>query len=59
MFTVNIIYQNDEDNKHMAYWLSATSTLLFLLQKSLSSGAGRPPQPTSFFGRVTQVSLHL
>nr|GEV34581.1 myosin-6-like isoform X1 [Tanacetum cinerariifolium] len=46
--------KNDEDNKHMAYWLSATSTLLFLLQKSLSSGAGRPPQPTSFFGRVTQ-----
>ncbi|KAI3798106.1 hypothetical protein L1987_33375 [Smallanthus sonchifolius] len=46
--------QKEEDNKHMAYWLSSTSTLLFLLQKSLSSGSGKPPQPTTFLGRVTQ-----
>ncbi|XP_076892183.1 myosin-6-like [Bidens hawaiensis] len=46
--------QKEEDNKHMAYWLSSTSTLLFLLQKSLSSGSGKPPQPTSFLGRMAQ-----
>ncbi|CAI9260809.1 unnamed protein product [Lactuca saligna] len=48
--------QKEEDNKHMSYWLSATSSLLFLLQKTLSSGAGahRPPQPTSIFGRMAQ-----
>ncbi|KAL4578472.1 hypothetical protein LXL04_014595 [Taraxacum kok-saghyz] len=48
--------QKEEDNKHMAYWLSATSTLLFLLQKTVSSGASahRPPQPTSIFGRMAQ-----
>ncbi|KAL8258525.1 hypothetical protein R6Q59_026478 [Mikania micrantha] len=46
--------QKEEDNKHMAYWLSATSTLLFLLQKSLSSASGKPPQPTSLFGRMAQ-----
>lgn len=45
----------------MAYWLSNTSTLLYLLQRSLkaagSSGASnkKPPQPTSLFGRMTMV----
>ncbi|KAI3746816.1 hypothetical protein L6452_09257 [Arctium lappa] len=48
--------QKEEDNQHMSYWLSATSTLLFLLQKSISSGgsAQKPPQPTSIFGRMAQ-----
>ncbi|KAL6978758.1 Myosin-6 [Sarracenia purpurea var. burkii] len=44
----------------MAYWLSNTSTLLFLLQRS-SNAAGapgltpprKPPPPTSLFGRMT------
>lgn len=48
----------------MAYWLSNTSTLLFLLQKSLSAtganGAAtrRKPPPTSLFGRMTMVLGH-
>ncbi|KAJ4722846.1 Myosin [Melia azedarach] len=53
--------ENPDNNTHMAYWLSNASTLLFLLQHSLkSSGAAasnsqrKPPQPTSFFGRMTQ-----
>ncbi|KAL3828327.1 hypothetical protein ACJIZ3_017129 [Penstemon smallii] len=47
----------DEANKdNMAYWLSNTSTLLFLLQQTLKATgtAGKPPQPTSFFGRMAQ-----
>lgn len=40
----------------MAYWLSNTSTLLFLLQQTLRattvSTPNKPPQPTSFFGRM-------
>ncbi|CAN7115428.1 unnamed protein product, partial [Brassica rapa subsp. narinosa] len=52
--------ENPEDNDHLTYWLTNTSTLLFLLQRSLknhstSSASPRlPPQPTSFFGRMTQ-----
>lgn len=48
----------------MAYWLSNTSTLLFLLQKSLTStgaaGAAprRKPPPTSLFGRMAMVLGH-
>ncbi|GMI85728.1 ARABIDOPSIS MYOSIN 2, MYOSIN X1 2, myosin 2, MYOSIN XI-6 [Hibiscus trionum] len=52
--------ENEENNGHMAYWLSNTSALLFLLQKSLkASGANgatpsqKPPTPTSLFGRMT------
>ncbi|KAK8521766.1 hypothetical protein V6N13_021842 [Hibiscus sabdariffa] len=52
--------ENEENNGHMAYWLSNTSALLFLLQKSLkassSNGATpsrKPPTPTSLFGRMT------
>ncbi|KAF6168634.1 hypothetical protein GIB67_005246 [Kingdonia uniflora] len=53
--------ENQENNDQMAYWLSNTSTLLFLLQRSLK-GAGaagstpsrRPPPATSLFGRMTQ-----
>ncbi|GAB4841283.1 hypothetical protein Ancab_022015 [Ancistrocladus abbreviatus] len=52
--------ENQDDNDHMAYWLSNTSTLLFLLQRSLKAAgpAGatpqrKPPAPTSLFGRMT------
>ncbi|KAI4300104.1 hypothetical protein L6164_033518 [Bauhinia variegata] len=52
--------ENQEDNDLMAYWLSNTSALLFLLQQSLKSGgssdttpAKKPPAPTSLFGRMT------
>ncbi|KAK3187746.1 hypothetical protein Dsin_027307 [Dipteronia sinensis] len=45
--------ENQDNNSHMVYWLSTTSTLLFLLQRSLKA-AQKPPQPTSFFGRMTQ-----
>ncbi|KAF8394148.1 hypothetical protein HHK36_020354 [Tetracentron sinense] len=58
----NIERQHNQDNNdHMAYWLSNTSTLLFLLQQNLkSSGAAgampcrKPPPATSLFGRMTQ-----
>ncbi|CAK9184254.1 unnamed protein product [Ilex paraguariensis] len=49
--------ENEANNDHMAYWLSNTSTLLFLLQRSLkTTGASsqKPPPPTSFFGRMAQ-----
>lgn len=46
----------------MAYWLSNTSTLLFLIQESLKPGSAvgatpiRKPQPaTSLFGRMAMV----
>ncbi|XP_011080138.1 myosin-6-like [Sesamum indicum] len=52
--------ENQDNNDHMAYWLSNTSTLLFLLQKSMkpAGAAGvtpvrKPPPPTSLFGRMT------
>ncbi|KAL9226046.1 hypothetical protein vseg_001900 [Gypsophila vaccaria] len=48
--------ENSDDNCQLAaYWLSNTSTLLFLLQRSLKSSKDwKPPQPTSFFGRMAQ-----
>ncbi|OVA02253.1 IQ motif [Macleaya cordata] len=53
--------ENQENNDHMAYWLSNTSTLLFLLQRSLKVAGGvgsasmrKPPTATSLFGRMTQ-----
>ncbi|KAK4363652.1 hypothetical protein RND71_018893 [Anisodus tanguticus] len=52
--------ENQDSNDYMAYWLSNTSTLLLLIQKSLKPdnavGATptRKPQPaTSLFGRMT------
>ncbi|XP_073292332.1 myosin-6-like [Primulina huaijiensis] len=48
--------ENQESNDHMAYWLSNTSTLLFLLQKSLRPAGATPVRkqaPTSLFGRMT------
>ncbi|KAH7690363.1 Myosin ATPase protein [Dioscorea alata] len=53
--------ENEESSDHLAYWLSNSSALLFLLQKSLkAAGTGgaiprrKPPPPTSLFGRMTQ-----
>ncbi|XP_027118946.1 myosin-8-like [Coffea arabica] len=49
--------QDETNNDYMAYWLSNTSTLLFLLQqtiKATGSTPPKPPQPTSLFGRMTQ-----
>ncbi|XP_031262812.1 myosin-6-like [Pistacia vera] len=50
--------EKPDSNNHMAYWLSNTSILLSLLQRSLkASGPNsqrKPPTPTSFFGRMTQ-----
>ncbi|XP_041995217.1 myosin-11-like isoform X2 [Salvia splendens] len=47
--------EDEENNCHMAYWLCNTSTLLFLLQRTLKSpSSSQPPQPTSFFGRMAQ-----
>nr|KAJ0203963.1 hypothetical protein LSAT_V11C500294670 [Lactuca sativa] len=49
--------EDQDNNEHMAYWLSNSSTLLFLLQRSIKSdGANsvrKPPPPTSLFGRMT------
>ncbi|KAA8550677.1 hypothetical protein F0562_002361 [Nyssa sinensis] len=49
--------ENQDSNDHMAYWLSNTSTLLFLLQRSLKAAGAtphrKPPQPTSLFERMT------
>ncbi|XP_057781954.1 myosin-6-like [Salvia miltiorrhiza] len=47
--------EDQDSNDHMAYWLSNTSTLLFLLQKSLKpagAAAATPVKPTSLFGRM-------
>ncbi|KAK1266822.1 hypothetical protein QJS04_geneDACA000156 [Acorus gramineus] len=52
---------NQDHNEDLSYWLSNTSTLLFLLQKSLKPAGGsgatpsrKPPTSTSFFGRMAQ-----
>ncbi|KAK8463508.1 hypothetical protein SEVIR_1G372100v4 [Setaria viridis] len=51
--------ENEDDNYNLAYWLSNTSSLLFLLQRSLKAAGApgsvsrkKPPQPTSLFGRM-------
>ncbi|KAK7378541.1 hypothetical protein VNO80_03984 [Phaseolus coccineus] len=56
--------ENQDGNDHMAYWLSNTSALLFLLEQSLKSGSStnstpvrKPPNPTSLFGRMTMSFL--
>ncbi|KAJ8616955.1 hypothetical protein MRB53_013141 [Persea americana] len=53
--------ESQENNEHMAYWLSSTSTLLFLLQRSLkatgasgSTSSQKPPPATTLFGRMAQ-----
>ncbi|AES81671.2 putative myosin ATPase [Medicago truncatula] len=56
--------EDQDDNALMAYWLSNTSALLFLLEQSLKTGTstnatpnGKPPNPTSLFGRMTKSFL--
>ncbi|VFQ72394.1 unnamed protein product [Cuscuta campestris] len=52
--------EDETDNNHIAYWLSNTSMLLFLLQKTLKASASSQPQtsqPTSFFGRMFRSSF--
>ncbi|OWM87089.1 hypothetical protein CDL15_Pgr026328 [Punica granatum] len=50
--------EKQDDNEHMIYWLSNTSTLLFMLQRSLKatcSSSGTPTKkPTSLFERMTR-----
>ncbi|KAF5195221.1 Myosin [Thalictrum thalictroides] len=48
--------ENQENHDQMAYWLSNTSTLLYLLQRSLKAAGApkKPPPATSLFGRMTQ-----
>lgn len=49
--------ENDESYDHLAYCLSNTTALLFLLQKSLIAAGSAPRRktpPTSLFGRMTQ-----
>ncbi|KAL1203215.1 Myosin-14 [Cardamine amara subsp. amara] len=42
-----------DDNEHLAYWLSNTSTLLFMIQQSMKPTPQRkPPVSTSLFGRM-------
>lgn len=43
--------ENEADEQHMVYYLSNTSTLLFLLQRTYKP---KPAQPTGFFGRLSQ-----
>ncbi|KAJ9169698.1 hypothetical protein P3X46_017860 [Hevea brasiliensis] len=52
--------ENEDNNDHMAYWLSNTSTLLFLLQRSLKAAGASGATPNrksssaaSLFGRMT------
>ncbi|KAK4794857.1 hypothetical protein SAY86_012851 [Trapa natans] len=45
--------ESEDNNDHMAYWLSNTSALLFLLQKSLKASVSTPkPAASTFFGRM-------
>ncbi|CAN4120664.1 unnamed protein product [Withania somnifera] len=55
--TIGSAIEDETNNNHMAYWLSNSATLLFLLQhtlKTTDSGPKKPPQPRSFFGRMAQ-----
>ncbi|PWA66856.1 unconventional myosin [Artemisia annua] len=50
------IESHQDNNEHMAYWLSNTSSLLFLIHRSLkpegASSVQKSPPPTSLFGRM-------
>ncbi|KAI4345961.1 hypothetical protein L6164_013044 [Bauhinia variegata] len=46
--------EDQEDNDRMSYWLSNSSGLLYILQRSLRTAARKPPTPAGFFGRMTQ-----
>ncbi|CAN0905013.1 XI-2 [Linum grandiflorum] len=54
--TIGTAFENQDDNDQVAYWLSNTAMLLFLLQRTLKGNAGGQtsvPQQ-SFFERMTQ-----
>ncbi|XP_056692827.1 myosin-6 isoform X2 [Spinacia oleracea] len=52
---ISSAFQNSDNNSVMAYWLSNTSTMLFLLQRSFKTNKDwKPPQPPTFFGRMAQ-----
>ncbi|XP_057547407.1 myosin-6 [Amaranthus tricolor] len=52
---ISSAFQNSNNNSHLAYWLSNTSTLLFLLRRSFKANKDwKPPQPPTFFGRMAQ-----
>jgi hypothetical protein len=64
-FTCGVDFQQNQDNNDiLSYWLSNTSMLLFLLQRTLkASGAGGFAQQrcrtasSTLFGRMTQVEI--
>lgn len=54
--------QNEDNTKDLAYWLSTTSTLLFLMQRTIKANnttavafKRNRSSPISFFGRMAQV----
>lgn len=59
--TIGTVVEGQESNDALAYWLSNTSTLLFLLQRNLKpSGAPSTPQrrhtpSATLLGRMTQT----
>ncbi|KAE8717544.1 Myosin-6 [Hibiscus syriacus] len=47
--------EDEDSTDHIAYWLSNTSSLLFLLQRTLKAfGAQKPPAAASLFARMTK-----
>ncbi|XP_031129702.1 myosin-7-like isoform X1 [Ipomoea triloba] len=52
--------EDETNNSHIAYWMSNTSMLMFLLQQTLKATASSPlqaSQPTSFLGRMFRSSF--
>ncbi|VVA99865.1 unnamed protein product [Arabis nemorensis] len=47
--------KDEDDNANLAYWLSNTSTLLFMLQQSLKSGGTPFPKSPSLVRWMTKV----
>ncbi|CAN1242723.1 XI-2 [Linum perenne] len=56
--TIGHVFEHEDDSEQLAYWLSNTAVLLFLLQRTLkgTGGSQNPAPPTSFFGRMAQVT---
>ncbi|CAN1789964.1 XI-2 [Linum perenne] len=54
--TIGHVFEHEDDSEQLAYWLSNTAVLLFLLQRTLkgTGGSQNPAPPTSFFGRMAQ-----
>ncbi|PWA87803.1 protein kinase, ATP binding site, Serine/threonine-protein kinase Plk3 [Artemisia annua] len=54
---------HEDNNEHMAYWLSSTSALLFLIHRRLkpagASSVQKSPPPTSLFGRMAMVLIYM